>query len=118
MRLAKIFALALASLVCMCSACVTGDVAAVKRTEGGGARELFARNCAVCHGLAGEGKQVGTLQVPPLREGRAVQDPDARLLSQIHDGGNGMPPFKFTLTDEQIQDLLRFIREEIQKGQK
>jgi mono/diheme cytochrome c family protein len=118
MRLAKIFALSLASLVCVCSACATGDVAAVKRTEGDTARELFARNCAVCHGQAGEGKQVGTLQVPPLREGRAVQDPDARLLSQIHDGGNGMPPFKFTLTDEQIQDLLRFVREEIQKGQK
>jgi quinohemoprotein ethanol dehydrogenase len=117
MRLAKIFVLALASLVCLCSACVTGDVAAVKKAEGDTARELFARNCAACHGQAGEGKQVGTLQVPPLREGRAVQDPDARLLSQIHDGGNGMPPFKFTLTDEQIQDLLRFVRAEIQRKQ-
>jgi mono/diheme cytochrome c family protein len=117
MRLAKIFVLALASLVCLCSACVTGDVVAVKRTEGDSARELFARNCAACHGQAGEGKQVGTLQVPPLREGRAAQDPDARLLSQIHDGGNGMPPFKFTLTDEQIQDLLRFVRKEIQRKQ-
>ncbi|MFL6282170.1 MAG: c-type cytochrome [Pyrinomonadaceae bacterium] len=117
MRLAKIFVLALASLVCVCSACATGDVAAVKKRRDDTARELFTRNCAVCHGLSGEGKQVGTLQVPPLREGRAVQDPDARLFSQIHDGGNGMPPFKFTFTDEQIQDLLRFIREEIQKGQ-
>jgi mono/diheme cytochrome c family protein len=113
MRLLKILSLA---LVCVCSACATGDVAAVKKKQGDTARELFARNCAVCHGPSGEGKQVGTLQVPPLREGRAVQDPDARLLSQIHDGGNGMPPFKFTLTDEQIQDLLRFVREEIQKG--
>jgi mono/diheme cytochrome c family protein len=115
MRLAKIFAPALALLVCVCSACSAGDVAAVKKSEGGGARELFARNCAVCHGPSGEGKQVGTLQVPPLREGRAVVDTDARLLSQIHDGGNGMPPFKFTLTDDEIQELLRFVREEIQK---
>ena len=117
MRLAKIFVLALASLVCVCSACVTGDVSAVRKKQDDTARELFARNCAPCHGQAGEGKQVGTLQVPPLREGRAAQDPDARLLSQIHDGGNGMPPFKFTLTDEQIQDLLRFVREEIQRKQ-
>ena len=63
------------------------------------------------------GKQVGTLQVPPLREGRAVQEPDARLLTQIHDGGNGMPPFKYTLTDEEIQQLLSFVREVIQKKQ-
>lgn len=115
MRLAKIFVLALASLACLCSACVTGDVSAVKRSKEPDARELFARNCAACHGQSGEGKQVGTLQVPPLREGRAAQDPDARLLAQIHDGGNGMPPFKYTLTDDEIQSLLHFIREELQK---
>lgn len=118
MRLAKIFVLALAAaLLCACSACATGDVSAVKRSKASDTRELFVRNCAVCHGQAGEGKQVGTLQVPPLREGRAVQDPDARLLTQIHDGGNGMPPFKYTLTDDEIQQLLRFVREEIQKKQ-
>ncbi len=93
------------------------DGSAAKRTKGDDARELFARNCAACHGPSGEGKQIGTLQVPTLREGRAAQDPDARLLTQIHDGGNGMPPFKFTLTDDQIQDLLRFVREELQKKQ-
>jgi mono/diheme cytochrome c family protein len=118
MRLAKILSTVIAALVCLCSACATGDnSAAVKKTGGDDARELFARNCAACHGPVGEGKQIGTLQVPTLREGRAAQDPDARLLTQIHDGGNGMPPFKFTLTDDQIQDLLRFVREELQKKQ-
>jgi alcohol dehydrogenase (cytochrome c)/quinohemoprotein ethanol dehydrogenase len=109
---------ALAALVCLCTACATGDnSAAAKKTGYDAARELFARNCAACHGPSGEGKQIGTLQVPTLREGRAAQDPDARLLSQIHDGGNGMPPFKFTLTDDQIQELLRFVREGLQKRQ-
>jgi mono/diheme cytochrome c family protein len=118
-RLAKIFVFALAALVCLCTACATGDnSAAAKKTGDDSARELFARNCAACHGPSGEGKQIGTLQVPTLREGRAAQDPDARLLSQIHDGGKGMPPFKFTLTDDQIQELLRFVREELQSGQK
>lgn len=119
MRYAKILAATLAALVCITSACATrDDVSATKKTKDGDARELYARNCAACHGPVGEGKQVGTLSVPTLREGRAAQDPDARLLSQIHDGGNGMPPFKFTLTDDQIQDLLRFVREEIQGKQK
>lgn len=118
MSLAKILTAALALSAFSFSACVTPDGASAARTKGGGARELYARNCAVCHGPAGEGKQVGTLTVPPLREGRAAQDPDAQLLKQIHDGGNGMPPFKFTLTDDEIQDLLRFVREELQGRQK
>ena len=118
MRLAKIFVLSLASLVCACSAGATGDGgSAVKKAEGDATRELFARNCAACHGPSGEGKQVGTLVVPTLRSGRAAEDPDARLLAQIHDGGKGMPPFKFTLTDDQIQELLRFVREELQRKQ-
>ncbi|HVF44475.1 MAG TPA: cytochrome c [Pyrinomonadaceae bacterium] len=119
MSLAKILAAALAALACLSSACATrDDASAAKKTKGGDARELYARNCAVCHGPVGEGKQVGTLRVPTLREGRAAQDPDAQLLKQIHDGGNGMPPFKFTLTDDEIQVLLRFVREEFQGKQK
>jgi mono/diheme cytochrome c family protein len=77
-------------------------------------RELFQRNCAACHGREGEGRQIGTLTVPSLREGRAAADTDARLLTQIHDGGRGMPPFKDSLTEEQIADLLRFVRERLQ----
>jgi mono/diheme cytochrome c family protein len=78
-------------------------------------RTIFERNCAICHGPRGEGKQLGTMTIPPLRAGAALTDPDEKLFKQIHDGGNGMPPSKYTLTDEQIQDLVRFVREEIQK---
>ncbi|HYY98317.1 MAG TPA: c-type cytochrome, partial [Pyrinomonadaceae bacterium] len=81
MRLAKILLAALAALACLSPACATGDNGvAARKAEGDSARELFARNCAACHGPSGEGKQLGTLQVPTLREGRAAQDPDARLL--------------------------------------
>jgi quinohemoprotein ethanol dehydrogenase len=119
MRLAKIFLPAFAALACLASSCATrDDASAAKISKDDSARELFARNCAACHGPAGEGKQVGTLQVPTLRAGRAAEDTDARILAQIHDGGNGMPPFKFTLTDDQIQELLRFVREEIQGGRR
>ena len=78
-------------------------------------RTLFERNCAVCHGPRGEGKQLGTLTVPPLTQGAAMTDPDDRLFRQVYDGGKGMPPFKYTLTDEQIKDLVSFVRKEIQQ---
>jgi quinohemoprotein ethanol dehydrogenase len=118
MRLAKILKAALAALAIFSAAACglpqSADDNARATLGGDKTRELFARNCATCHGPQGEGKQIGTLQVPSLRAGRAAEDPDARLLSQIHDGGNGMPPFKFTLTDDEIQELLRYVREEIQ----
>lgn len=78
-------------------------------------RVLYERNCAVCHGPRGEGSQVGTMKTPPLSSGAALTDPDEKLFKQVSDGGNGMPPFKYTLDDKQIDDLVRFVREEIQK---
>ena len=77
-------------------------------------RLLYERNCAVCHGPRGQGTQLGTMKVPSLREGAALDDPDEHFFKQISDGGKGMPPFKHTLDDRQIQALVRFIREEIQ----
>ena len=77
-------------------------------------RLLYERNCAVCHGPQGQGTQLGTMKIPPLSTGAALTDPDEKFLKQINDGGNGMPPFKYTLDDKQIGDLVRFIREEIQ----
>jgi mono/diheme cytochrome c family protein len=77
-------------------------------------RVLYERNCAVCHGRQGEGTQLGTMKTPPLRSGAALTDPDEKFFKQISDGGNGMPPFKATFDDRQIEDLVRFIREELQ----
>jgi len=83
-------------------------------TAGATPRVLYERNCAVCHGPRGEGTQLGTMKTPPLNSGAALTDPDERFFQQISDGGKGMPPFKYTLDDRQIEDLVRFIREEIQ----
>jgi mono/diheme cytochrome c family protein len=77
-------------------------------------RMTYERSCMTCHGPQGEGKQLGTLTIPSLRIGAPLTDPDERLFTQIAEGGKGMPPFKYTLDDRQIQDLVRFIREEFQ----
>lgn len=77
-------------------------------------RTLFRRHCAACHGPDGAGGQVGTLRVPSLKEGRALEYTQQQLFEQISKGRGGMPPFSYTLTDEQIDELARFVREEIQ----
>ena len=77
-------------------------------------RLLYDRNCAVCHGTRGEGTERGTMKVPPLNSGAALNDPDEKLFKQISEGGNGMPAFRYAFDDTQIKDLVRFIREDLQ----
>jgi len=115
MRLAETLRLALAAaaVTLFASSCATRDDTKARSEDP--VRALFERQCAMCHGKEGEGRQVGTLQVPALREGRAASDPEERLFAQVSDGGNGMPPFKFSLTDEQIHALVRFVRQDIQQ---
>ena len=105
-------------VVCLALAaggCISRAPQPAPSTAGATPRVLYERNCAVCHGPQGQGTQLGTLKIPPLSSGAALTDTDEKFFKQISDGGNGMIPFKYTLDDKQINDLVRFIREEIQK---
>lgn len=84
-------------------------------------RGVFAKDCQTCHGVDGKGGPVkledGTrLRVPSLREGHALRHPDSDFRKQIVEGGDGMPAFKDKLSEPQIDDLIRFIRQEFQGG--
>ena len=85
------------------------------------ARGTFAKNCQSCHGPEGKGGLVkledGTkLRVPTFREGHALRHPDSEYVKQIEKGGDGMPAFKDKLNQQQIDELIRFIRHEFQGG--
>ena len=85
------------------------------------ARGTFAKECQVCHGPEGKGGPVkledGTrLRVPSLREGHALHHPDSDFRKQITQGGDGMPAFKDKFSEQQIEELIRFIRHEFQGG--
>jgi mono/diheme cytochrome c family protein len=82
------------------------------------ARELYTKNCVGCHMEKGEGGTVTVdghkLKVPTLREGHALDHPDAEFLEQITKGGDGMPAFKDKLKPEEMDALVRFIRHQFQ----
>jgi mono/diheme cytochrome c family protein len=82
------------------------------------ARAFYAQVCAGCHQDHGEGGTVKIegkpLKVPSLTEGHALKHSDEEFAKQISKGGGGMPPFKDKLTPEQINNLVRFIRRDIQ----
>jgi quinohemoprotein ethanol dehydrogenase len=73
-------------------------------------RQVFADNCATCHGAAGRGGNGG----PDL-----TTIPSAKQLSvvvkQVTNGGGGMPAFKGQLTSAQIDDVATYVTEKITK---
>jgi mono/diheme cytochrome c family protein len=76
--------------------------------------------CSNCHQEKGEGGMVKLegkrLKVPSLLEGHGLEHSDAEFAKQIANGGDGMPAFKDRLNEKQINDLVRFIRRDIQAG--
>lgn len=72
---------------------------------------FYRSNCVICHGAEAEGKDIGGRMTPSMREGDVLQKSDEYLYDQIANGGNGMPPFKHQMTEQQIRNMVRFIRD-------
>lgn len=100
---------------CLITSC-TSSPTSFDNPKATGAAAAFARSCAICHGADGAGKVINRVAVPSLREGRAVTDTDAKLSHQITNGGNGMPAFNSQLSRADIEGLVKYIREELQKN--
>jgi mono/diheme cytochrome c family protein len=76
----------------------------------------FRTKCAMCHGPDGAGSEVGkSMNVPDLRSDAVQKRPDAELAQIISDGKGGMPPFKSSLSEAQIHDLVSYVRSLRQK---
>ena len=93
-------------------------------------RELFATNCAVCHGVAAEGqpdwhikKADGTLPAPPLNgDGHTWHHSDGLLYRIVSQGGktledpsypsfkSGMPAFGDRLSHQEIVDVFTYVK--------
>jgi mono/diheme cytochrome c family protein len=76
----------------------------------------FRTKCAMCHGPDGAGSTVGkSMNVPDLRSPEVQKLPDAQLAQIISDGKGGMPPFKSSLSDDQIHSLVSYVHSLRQK---
>jgi mono/diheme cytochrome c family protein len=73
--------------------------------------QTFKSNCVVCHGADGTGTATGkSLKAPDLHSDAVQKMTVAQMITQISDGKNNMPPFKSTLTDDQIKDVVTYVR--------
>jgi len=76
---------------------------------------IFKAQCAACHGQAGKGDGPAATALnprpPDLRAaGRVAELPDDSLVQVITAGRRGMPGYGKTLSAEQIQEVVAFIR--------
>jgi mono/diheme cytochrome c family protein len=111
MKYLKLTALAIFAMIAF-AACLTSSqkkafVIADSKSYGA---SIFRQNCAICHGPEGHGRTLdnGT-KVPSLREGELKMLTPAAIANQIANGGNGMPPFRDTLTQREQQIMTDFV---------
>jgi len=79
-----------------------------------GAR-LFRNNCETCHGAQGHGDGPAASALDPAPMNLAelqFNQPDSYLYWRVAEGkpGTSMPPWKNTLTEEQIWQIITFVR--------
>lgn len=72
---------------------------------------LYRQQCVICHGAEATGKDIGGRITPSMRDGDVLTKSDEYLFDQIQNGGNGMPPFKYQMTEPQIRNMVGFIRD-------
>lgn len=68
---------------------------------------IYVEQCASCHGGDGRGVIAGT---PSFRGGALMARSDAELKATIRTGKNLMPAFRGLLDEQQIDDVVTYIR--------
>jgi len=74
--------------------------------------DLYKSKCAACHGVNGSGDTPAgkKLEVRDLRSADVQKQSDAELNAVIANGKKKMPAYSDKLSAQQIQDLVKYIR--------
>ncbi len=110
-----VFALALGALV------IVGVLGTAPKAGAGNADDsvgatAFKSNCVVCHGADGTGTPTGkALKAPDLHSDAVQKMTKQQIEDQVSNGKNNMPPFKNTLSKDQISALADYVHSEFGK---
>lgn len=90
---------------------LAASIAAPAFGQSAGAATYKAK-CAMCHGPDGTAATpVGKMmKVPSFKDPAVVKTPDAALIAVTKNGKGKMPAYTGKLTDDQIREVIAFIR--------
>jgi len=84
-------------------------------------QKLYSDNCAKCHKDGGTGGRVTIdgkeIDADNLTDKKRIALSDEKIIKVIKEGveDDGMPAFKDKLTDDQIKEIVRYVRQNLQK---
>ena len=83
-------------------------------------KTTFKSKCVLCHGEDGSGKTpLGKqLQAADLHSPDVQKRTNAELRKVVHDGQTNMPAFADQLSDEEIAQVIRYVRTFAKSGKK
>lgn len=70
-------------------------------------KKIYQDRCALCHGKGGRAEMPGT---PDLSKQQGMQKSNNFLLNRIKQGKGSCPPYGGILKEDQINDVVNFIR--------
>jgi mono/diheme cytochrome c family protein len=70
-------------------------------------REVYEMHCQTCHGMDGRAMEPGT---PDFSLGEGLFAPDVDLVQRLRDGGGHLPSYRGLLTDDELRDVVAYIR--------
>lgn len=87
-------------------------LASAKKPDAAKGKEVFEQ-CAVCHNADSTEKKMGPglkglFSRDKLTNGK--KPTEANVLAKINEGGNGMPPYKEILSDDEKADLIAYLK--------
>lgn len=75
------------------------------------AATLYKQKCVTCHAADGTGSAVGKkMGAKDLKDPDVVKQSDAELIKTTKEGKGKMPKYEGKLTDDQIKELVKYIR--------
>ena len=112
----KATTLVLAGAIALAGASLYSPHAYAQGKKGGGDAakgKMVFEQCAVCHDAESNDAKIGPglkglFKKDKLPSGKATSD--ANVMTQINDGGNGMPAYKDILSAPEKADLLAYLK--------
>jgi cytochrome c len=98
----------------ICGTLVMGSTAVMAADKGDPAKgkELFEQ-CGVCHNADSTEKKMGPGLKGLFKKEKLSNDKkptEANIRAKIDEGGNGMPPYKDMLSDQEKDDLIAYLK--------